>query len=263
MESIDRVFNILESFREQNNHKEALSITELSRLCGYSPAVTHRIVTALVKRGYLTQKEKRGKYSLGLKFLEFSYVIQKNIEIANVAGPFLLSLNKEADEAVTLAILDSNEILVIERLDVSHDLRVSGAVGKRAPLHSTAIGKLFLGQMTYEERQVLFEGETIKKHTKNTITDLGEMEKELEVIKVEGCAFDREEMALGIWSVAAPVYNFAGKIEAGVAIVAPSIRINDKNAKRMISLTKACAAKISRNMGYRGQEDEYLMTETG
>lgn len=252
MESVDKVFNILEAFREQNDHKEALSITELSRICRYSPAVTHRIVTGLVKRGYLTQKEKRGKYSLGLKFLEFSYVIQKNIEIANVAGPFLLSLNKEADEAVTLAVLDSNEILVIERLDVSHDLRVSGAVGKRAPLHSTAIGKLFMEQMTYEKRQVLFEGDLIKQYTKNTITDLKEMEKELELVKAEGCAFDREEMAYGIWSVAAPVYNFAGNIQAGVAIVAPTIRINDKNARKMISMTKSCAAKISKKMGHKG-----------
>jgi DNA-binding IclR family transcriptional regulator len=263
MELVDRVFNILELFRDQNDNKEALSITELSKLSGYSPAVTHRIVTSLVKRGYVIQKEKRGKYSLGLKFLEFSYVIRKNIEIANIADPFLLDLNKEADEAVTLAILDSNEILVIERLDVSHDLNVSGAVGKRAPLHSTAIGKLFLAHMSHKERETFFKGDTIKKHTKNTITDFEEMEKELDLFRVEGCTFDREETALGVWSVAAPVYNFAGKIATGVAIVAPTIRINDQNIKRMISLAKSCAANISRNMGYRGLEDEYLMTETG
>jgi DNA-binding IclR family transcriptional regulator len=106
--------------------------------------------------------------------------------------------------------------------------------------------------MTYEERRVLFEGDVIKKYTKNTITDLREMEKELEVIKAEGCAFDREEMTFGIWSVAAPVYNFAGNIEAGVAIVAPTIRINDKNARKMIFITKSCAAKISKQMGYKG-----------
>ena len=253
MESIDRAFNILELFRDQNGNRGSLSITELSNLSGYSPAVTHRIVTALVKRGYLIQKERRGKYSLGLKFLEFSYVIRKNIEIANIADPFLLDLNKETDEATTLGILDNNELLVIERLDVSHDLNVSGAVGKRAPLHSTAIGKLFLAQMSHKERDTYFNGDTIKKHTKNTITDLEEMEKQLELFRVEGCTFDREETALGVWSVAAPVYNFAGKIEAGVAIVAPTIRINDQNAKRMISLAKSCGAKISRNMGYRDQ----------
>jgi DNA-binding IclR family transcriptional regulator len=250
MESVDKVFDILEAFREQNEHKEALSITELSQMCGYSPAVVHRIVTGLVERGYLTQKEKRGKYSLGLKFLEFCYVIQENIEIANVAAPYLMSLNKEVDEAVTLAILENNEILVIERLEVSHDLRVSGAVGKRAPLHSTAIGKLFLCQMKYEERQMLYKGSGLKKYSKNTKTDQTELEKELEIIKTEGCAYDREETAIGIWSVAAPVYNFAGSVEAGVAIVAPQIRINDKNIKKMVNATKSCAAKISEKMGF-------------
>jgi DNA-binding IclR family transcriptional regulator len=210
-------------------------------------------VTALLKKGYLIQKEKRGKYSLGLKFLNFSYFIQKNTAIASAAFPFLLELRKEANESVTLAILDGHEILVIERLDVSADLRVSGAVGKRAPLHTAAIGKLYVTQMSKTERAELFKGPSIIGYTKHTITDLAEMEKEIEKIKAEGCAYDREEMAIGIWSVAAPIYGIKGNIEAGVATIAPTVRIDKAKSNQLTVLTKAYAARISRELGYRAK----------
>jgi DNA-binding IclR family transcriptional regulator len=252
MEAIDRTFGILELFL---NHEDALSITELAKLSSLSPAVTHRIVTALLKKGYLVQKEKRGKYSLGLKFLDFSYAIQENIKIANVALPFLMELNKEADEAVSLGILDGNKLLVVERIDTSHDLRVGGAVGKRAPLHSTAAGKLLITQMSESERESIFNDPSLGKFTKNTITKLSRMEKELALFRAEGCAFDREETAVGIWSVAAPVYGITGKIEAGVSLLVPTARITDEKALKLASLTKSCAAKISRELGYKGNQE--------
>jgi len=250
MEAIDRTFDILESFLRKTDE---LSITELAESTGLSPAVTHRIVTALLKKGYLTQKDKRGKYALGLKFLNFSYFIQKNTAIANAAFPYILELYKEANEAVTLAIRDGDEILVIERLDVSHDLRVGGGVGKRAPLHTTAVGKLYVSRMSEIERQQLFKGQSIIKYTKLTITELSEMEKEIETIKNEGCAYDRDEMEIGIWSVAAPILNIKGNIEAGVAVIAPTARVSKEKANILKSLTKKCAERISRELGYRNK----------
>ena len=248
MEGIDRTFSILELFL---NHDSAMGISELSAMSGLSPAVTHRIVTSLLKKGYLAQKEKRGKYSLGLKFLNFSYVIQAGLTITTLAYPAMLKLSKEADEAVTLAIPDGWEILVIERIDTNHDLRVGGAVGKRATLHNSAIGKLFLSQMSAAERRALLESPLTQKYTDFTITNVAGMEKELERFKAEGCTYDREEMAIGIWSVAAPIYNLSGKIEAGVAILAPTARITDAKTAKFAALTKTCAEQISQAVRYR------------
>jgi DNA-binding IclR family transcriptional regulator len=249
MELIDRTFKILELFL---NHEGPLGIYELSKLSGLSPAVIHRIANALMDKGYLVQKEKRGKYSLGLKFLDFSYAIQERLKIKDIAYPYMLRLSKEADEAVTLGILDGKQLLVIERIDTNHDLRVGGAVGKRAPLHSAAVGKLLLAQMSEAERRAILEDKSItEKFTDTTITDMRGMEKELARFRAEGCAYDRQEMAIGIWSVAAPVYGITGRIEAGVAILAPSARVTAEKETRFAALTKEAAAKISLAVGYR------------
>ncbi len=247
MEAIDRTFEILELYLK---HEESMSITELARLSGLSRTATHRIATALVKRGYLNQKEKRGKYSLGLRLLDYSRVIQRNLKIADVALPFLQELSKVANESVNLGIQDGTDMLVIAQIEVSHRLRVSGPVGRRVPLYSTAVGKLFLAQMSELERQAIFDGTTIEKFTKNTITDINKMGEEIELIKAQGCAFDREESDVGIWSVAAPVYGVTGKIEAGVSVIAPVVRINNRKIRTLTSRTKSCASELSQELGY-------------
>ena len=61
-------------------------------------------------------------------------------------------------------------------------------------------------------------------------------------------------MALGIWSVAAPIYDATGRIEAGVAILAPTVRVNEDKEKEFAALTKACAEKISQAMRYRRRQ---------
>lgn len=248
MEAIDRTFKILELFLGE---KDELSISELSKLSGLSLSVTHRFVTALNEKGYLIRKEKKGKYSLGLKFLDFYYCIQRKIKVVNIATPYLIELNKKTDEAVTLGNLDNGQLLVIERIQTKHELRISGGIGVRGPLHSTSIGKLFLAQMTESEREKIFKETTIKKYTKNTKTNLSEMEAELMSFEKEGYVFDREENALGIWSVAAPIYNAMGKIEAGISIIAPTVRITKKKEKEYVELIISCATRISREMGYR------------
>jgi len=251
MEAIDRTFKILELFLDHDGY---LGISELSVLSGLSPAVTHRIVTSLQKKGYLIQREKRGKYALGFKFLDFSYIIQANITITNLSYPYLLKLSKNSNETVTMAILDEREILVIERIDTNQDLRVGGGVGKRATLHNTAIGKLFLAQMSVADRQAILDDPLTQKNTEHTITDFEEMEKELELFKTEGCTYDRDEMAIGIWSVAAPIYDTFGRIEAGVALIVPTARITREKETEFAELTKSCAAQISKAIKYRRRQ---------
>ena len=249
MKLIDRTFSILEIFLE---HNEALNITDLIKLSGLSPAVTHRIVKALLKNGYLYQREPRGRYTLGVKLLNYAYAIRKGNLLSNASLPFLVQLSKEADATSSIGILDGKDILVLERVITSHKLSIKGDAGKRAPLHSTALGKIFLAQMSKSELQVLFQDSPlIIKYTQNTITDYASMVKNLKTLENEGCTYDYEEMFLVNWSVAAPVYNRLGELEAGVAIMVPSENITNKKIADYTALTKLYAAKISQELAHR------------
>ena len=121
MKSLNKVLDILETFLTSDSN--TLRLTELSDLTGLHKATVNRIVSTLVKRGYLSQNEKRGKYSLGTKFLNYSSVIKRRIKIADLARPHLIRLNKIVKESATLFTYDHERIIYIEEIHSKYPLR--------------------------------------------------------------------------------------------------------------------------------------------
>ncbi len=70
-------------------------------------------------------------------------------------------------------------------------------VGKRAPLHCTALGKVLLAYLSAEERKEILGKKVLPRLTQNTITDKRELEKELAKVRGQGFALDREEIRKG------------------------------------------------------------------
>jgi len=84
MKAIKKTFDVLELFL---NDKDEISLSDLSKLSGINKTTVSRITSTLVKLGYLRQRERRGKYSLGTKFLDFSGYIKTKIRIRDMAIP--------------------------------------------------------------------------------------------------------------------------------------------------------------------------------
>jgi len=250
MGTTEKLFDILEVFLNQQGEFGLVELANLSRL---NISTAYRIASVLVKRGYLSQARKRGKYSIGVKFLEFGVIAKRTIKIADLSIPFLEKLNKVTDESVNLAILDSNEVVYIERVESSHALRIFTQVGNRVPLHSTGVGKVLLAHMTEEEMERFFNSNCLISYTDNTITDLSRLKKQLSVIKRKGVAMDNEEMELGVKCVASPVRDWNGNVVAAISISGPSARLTSKRMEELRPLIKSCALEISRAMGYKGE----------
>ncbi len=96
-------------------------------------------------------------------------------------------------ESVNLAILDRNEVVYIEHIDSNQTLRTFTAIGNRAPLYCTGVGKVFLAYMNKNDLQFLTH-QPFTGYTDNTITDFTELTKELSSIQREGVAIDNGEM---------------------------------------------------------------------
>jgi IclR family transcriptional regulator, KDG regulon repressor len=246
MEAIDRTFKILELFL---SNEDELGITQMAELSGLSPAVTHRIVTSLVKKNYLNQKVSKGKYSLGLKFLEYRSIFQK-ITFSSGAYQQMLNCSRETNETVMLANFGIEGVMCLECAESDHFLQVRPKVAKVLPIHCTSVGKLFLSQLSKKTRESVFRNRSLPKLTMNTITDIKLIEKEIRLFTIEGCMFDREEFHLGVWSVAAPLYSNTGKMFGGISTIVPVSRVRKDNIQKLISATKSSASNISREFGY-------------
>jgi IclR family transcriptional regulator, carbohydrate utilization repressor len=115
-------------------------------------------------------------------------------------------------------------------------------------LHLTSVGKLFLAHDEQARVRAYAARTGLTGHTRNSITDVQRLEKELSQVRTSGVARDDEELELGVRCVAAGVYDDQGKLLAGLSISAPADRLEDGWTDRV----KSTAAQISSALGYRG-----------
>jgi len=250
MRAIKKTFDVLELFL---NDKDEFSLSELSKLSGINKTTVSRITSMLVKLGYLRQREKRGKYSLGTKFLDFSGYIKTRIGIRDIAIPYLNKLSQLVGESVIMAIWDGREAVIHETFHANHFLQVVPDEGTRMPLHSTAVGKIIIAGMTEEEFQRYFKGRTLEHTTPNTITDLNDIIKHTIIVRREDIAFDDEEYSIGVRGVSAGLRNNRENIIGAVGVLGPSVRLTHDRMREIVPAIKNCAMQISRELGYKGK----------
>jgi IclR family transcriptional regulator, KDG regulon repressor len=245
--AIFKVLNLLEVFLKDSENE--IGISRMAELTGLKVSTVHRIASTLVEKGYLSQQGKRGKYALGLKFLEFSNALKRNMRIQDIALPFLEKLRVVSGESANLAIPDQKVVVYIEHVDSNQTLRTFTQVGNRAPMYCTGVGKIFLAYMNAEDKRFLNDLSFVR-YTDNTLANYQELEKELSVIRREGVATDNGEMEIGVRCIAAPIKDSTGQVVAAVSISGPYTRLNNKRVEELKPLIVSFGLDISRALGY-------------
>jgi DNA-binding IclR family transcriptional regulator len=164
-------------------HGSPMNMTKISEKLGLYPSTIHRILDTLKHWGYVEQNPNTQKYQLGLKLLELGMAKLHQIDLVREATPYLKGLVNYCNETVHLSILDNAEVLYLAKEESSQAIRMCSYIGKRAPLHCTALGKVLLTDLPKEERRKILEQKGLSRLTEKTITDKEELEKELNRIK--------------------------------------------------------------------------------
>jgi DNA-binding IclR family transcriptional regulator len=243
---IERMMRLLDVLAES---PDAVSLKLASGKAELHPSTAHRILTALV-RDRMAERVDQGSYRLGMRLLELGNLVKSRISVREHALPFMRELHAATGEAVNLSVRRDDEIVYIERTSSGRSLmRVVNIIGARAPLHITAVGKLFLLEDGVGGVKVYAERTGLPAFTKNTIHALPALEKELDRVRRQGYAIDNEEAELGVRCIGAGVRDDSGALVAGLSISSPAERMKPTWS----SMVKDTAEKISRAIGYRGQ----------
>jgi len=242
---IERMTRLLDTLA---GHSEAVTLKQLAQATKLHPSTAHRILTALVQ-DRLAERVEQGSYRLGIRLLELGNLVKARISVREHALPFMRQLHATTAEAVNLSVRHGDEIVYIERTSAGRAMmRVVNIVGARAPLHITAVGKLFLMDDGPDGLRAYAERTRLAAHTKNTLTSVAALEKEFDRITKRGHALDNEEAEIGVRCIGAAVRDDSGALVAGLSVSAPAERM--KNA--WASMVRDTAQKISRSIGYRG-----------
>lgn len=226
-----------------------VSLSRLAADAELHTASAHRILGALIAHG-LIEKTGAGEYDLGVRWLEVGNRLRARLNIRQVAMPHMQKLAEVTGETVNLIVRRGDEAVYVERVSGGQTMiQVVQVVGAHAPLHVTAVGKIFLsedsasGVMGYAERTGL------PAYTANTLTTLEKLRDELDLIRHAQLAYDREEAELGVACIGAPIRDAEGKLVAGLSISAPA----DRHKTNWPDELKHAAAQIGAALGYRAE----------
>lgn len=228
----------------------ARGVTELGAELHLAKSTVYRLLQTLLKRGYAVQDPSSGRYRLGLKFLELGAVVLGGLSIRTIAQPHLHRLMEATRETVHLGLLEGHEVVYADKIECPQTIRMYSQVGRRSPLHCTALGKALLAFQSEPLFQDLI-GAGLRRYTPRTVTRPGRLRQELRRIRAEGVAIDAEEFEEGLRCVAAPIRDHTEAVVASIGIAGPAVRLGPDRLPGLIKHVRDAADAVSADLGYK------------
>ena len=223
---------------------EDTGLSELARKLGVSGPTLFRILATLAARGYV-QKSAASRYRLTLKAWELGAKAVRRIRLRDVARPFMARLAAATGETVHLSVMQGDGIVIVDKLDSPHPVRVDTYVGLRAPAHCSATGKAILAFLPPVALAGLLP-RSFARHTAATIADRAAFERELAEVRRAGWAKNREEWRDGVCAAAVPVFDSAGAVAGSLSVTVPTPRFTQSALReKLVPALKKTGAALS------------------
>ncbi|GAB3063785.1 IclR family transcriptional regulator [Virgibacillus ainsalahensis] len=248
VQSIERAFAILKVL---SNEPDGLRITKLAEEVGLSKSTAHRLTSTLVNLNYVYQNPETEKYLLGNALIRLTSSMLNNLDVINVAEPYLASLSRDVNETIHLCVEDNGEVLYVDKIESNQKIRMYSTIGSRAPLYCTGVGKILLSGMDQTYLNDVISRIKFESRTKMTITSGEELKKEIKKVESQGYSLDNIENEEGIRCIAGPIYDYKGQITASFSISGPANRVTmDRVNNELAEKVRATSKQISEQFGY-------------
>jgi DNA-binding IclR family transcriptional regulator len=224
--------------------------TEVVEATGLAKATTHRILSTLVDRQFVTV-DRDGGYLPGPRILYLAGRALQRIDISAIARPFIDALVERSHCTVHLGVVNGDEIIYLVRADSDKPYVMPSRVGLSIPMHSTGIGKVVLSDYTDDELERFVARAGLPPRTVHTLTTLDDLRAEIDVVRRAGYALDREENVPGLGCVAAPVRDLTGTVKYGISVSTLLLEHTLEQIEAMSSMAVETADQISAALGYQ------------
>jgi DNA-binding IclR family transcriptional regulator len=240
---LERMFALIDVLASR---EDAISLKDISEKTGLHPSTAHRILNDLAI-GRFVERPQSGSYRLGMRLLELGNLVKGRLNVRDAALVPMRELHKKIQQPVNLSMRQGDEIIYVERAYSERSgMQVVRAIGGRAPLHLTSVGKLFLSADDTGRIRAYATRTGLHGQTKNSITQLPALERELARVRQLRYAQDNEELELGVRCMACGIFDDQGKLVAGLSISAPASRLDDA----WLGQLQATAQQISDTLGF-------------
>jgi DNA-binding IclR family transcriptional regulator len=223
-------------------------VTDIGRALGLPKSSTHRLLSALGRRG-LVERDERGRYRPGFGLVALGVGVLESEPVVAAARPVLEQAAQSLGETCFLVGARAERLVVLDKVEGTGFLRVAPTIGASVPVHATAVGKLFLA---FDSGAVSAPSEPHELFTEHTLATPALLTAEVARVRECGFAESREEWTHGLSVLAAPVIS-ADRLVAAVAVAAPSQRYSELGSETIAAATRAAAGRVSARLEGTGQ----------
>lgn len=243
--AVDKAFRVLDVLKVEGRE---YTIVEIAKEIGLNKSTVQKLLVTLSHYGVVQRDESTKRYSLGIALAEYGRIALQNIDIRQIAKPFLQTLSERTGETAVLAVQRGTKVVMVDKREPPVQIRVSSPVGRRYPMTASVMGKTLMAWLTEDRCDEIMRKEGLPAMTPSSITDPAIYRAELAKIRERGYATDHEEFHPEVHGVAAPVFNSRGRIVAALAVGGPAFRMTEDKmencARKCVELAKELSSKL-------------------
>jgi IclR family transcriptional regulator, KDG regulon repressor len=245
--SLERALRILCAF---SHERQSLTLTPLSAMLGLPKPTVLRLCATLLKYRFLLYEADSKRYSLGPKLLELGTILWSSLSLRKIASSHLVELHSRTSKNVTLAVLEEDELLYIDRIQDRRSSSGFGSeVGWRRPPHYGVLGQVLMADLPEKEVDRLLERSPLKPLTKKSIINRSPFKEKLRSIREEGYVVEEGTVFEGITGIGAPVRDSVHKVVAALGVTFISSLEDHEGIERIAGEVVRTAQTISRELG--------------
>lgn len=242
--NLERALTIIELLK---NHPSGMTQLEIANEIGASPTSVFRISMTMIEKGFFSRDEKTKKIRMSSKLFNIASIGTCDINITEIAAPYLRQLRNRTKETTLLGVLPPNKkhgVAILEYPGL-YPFKFLHDIGAPIILHVGAPGKSLLAFLPDDEQREVIGKLHLKKYTEHTIVSKKELKLELDRIKEQGYAVGMGEWMEEMHCIGAPILDRFGYPLAVVWISGPSSRIPQSKVPELAEEILACARQIS------------------
>src|SRR5262245_1781692 len=249
VQSIQRAFAVLRALADG-----PLGVSDVALRSRIPKSTAARLLSTLAAEGAVEQVPGERRYRLGPELLSIASGLEETWDIVAIARPALVDLAAELGEAAGVSIRDGWTVQYVDQVEPPepNPVQVRDWTGTRIPLHAVSSGQVFLAQLPAPVMS-RYLAEPLEAFAPRTLTAAGPLLERLREVRRDGHAWVRDEYAVGISSVAAPIADARAEIVAAVHVHGPSYRFPVPGQEDLIAATvRAAAARIGARLRAAG-----------
>lgn len=243
-QSLQRALTILTELGEDSK-----SLEDLATHLGVHKSTVLRLLQTMEAERFVTHDAEH-RYRLGSRLFELANRSLERRDVRTLARRHLSELNAFTGQTIHLAVLESGEAIYIDKLDATQSVRMYSRVGRPAPLHCTAVGKVLVSALPRSQWRAIAEGIEYKKFTERTIASPDAYMAELELVAAQGYAEDHEEHETFVNCVGVPVRDGTGAVVAALSMSVPDMLLDHDQVLALLPRVRATAEAISAELGW-------------